>query len=246
MLPDFAREQLEAGLDAAAAEVLARAGVERPPVDAFAVAECLGVALAWDERQEGRGRYVRLSSRGARPPRATILLRPDPRREREQWALAHEIGEHVAPRVFRLLGVDPAETGPAAREVLANQLARRLLLPTAWFEAAGRACGWDLVRLKARFATASHELVARRMLDLRPSTIVSIFDHGRLSFRRSNLPGRVPPPTAAEMACWRAVHRRNRPRRLSDGLRIVRGWPIHEDGWKREILRTDVEDFIDG
>ena len=85
--------------------------------------------MAVDDRQQGRARYVRLGSHRAARPKATILLRPDPRCERRQWAVAHEIGEHVAHRVFHLLGIDPREAAPDRRERAANHLAGRLLLP---------------------------------------------------------------------------------------------------------------------
>ena len=190
----------------------------------------LGIAVALDDRQEGRARYVRLSDRRSGRSRATILLRPEPRFERQQWAVAHEIGEHVAYHVFWQWGVDPRETAPNAREAVANNMAGRLLLPTAWFAADGAACDWDLIALKARYRTASHELIARRMLECRPPVIISIFDHRRISFRRSNLPGRVPPPSTAEIDCWRDVHRHNHPRRTDGGPGSVQGWPIHEAG----------------
>ena len=170
-----------------------------------------------------------------------MLLRPEPRCERLQWALAHEIGEHVACRVFAALGMDPRETGPEARERIANQLAGRLLLPGPWFAADGPACAWDLFRLKARYGTASHELIARRMLELPPPVIVTIFDHEQIYFRRSNVAGRIPPPSPAEMRCWRAAHQDGRPRRVRQEAQRVQGWPVHEDGWKREILRAEVE-----
>ncbi|MEA1952135.1 MAG: ImmA/IrrE family metallo-endopeptidase, partial [Planctomycetota bacterium] len=195
MLAEITAEELYAELDAVAAEVLAEVGVEGPPVDAFAVADALRIAVALDDHQQGRARYVRLRAfRGSRPMRAkpktqqnlqtsahrarklqsetlrpsmpttqqnlqtsahrvqklqsetlkpSILLRPDPRAERRQWAVAHEIGEHVAWRVFGRLGVDPREAGPDSRESVANQLAGRLLLPGEWFEADAVACGWD-------------------------------------------------------------------------------------------------------
>lgn len=38
MLPELTREELAAGLDRIAMTVLAEAGVDRPPVDAFQVA----------------------------------------------------------------------------------------------------------------------------------------------------------------------------------------------------------------
>jgi len=243
MLPEFAREELAAGLDFVAAELLSEAGVRRPPVDAFGVAAALGITVAVDDLQQGRARYVRLSGRWPAGPRATILLRSDPRPERRQWAVAHEIGEHAAHRVFATLGVDPRETAPNSREVMASNLAGRLLLPAAWFAADASQCGWDLLDLKARYPTASHELIARRMLECRPPVIISIFDHGQVSFRRSNLPGRAPPPSPAEIQCRQAIHAENRPRQHHNGLRAVQGWPVHEDGWKREILRTEVEEY---
>jgi hypothetical protein len=241
MFSDVTREDLAASLDRVAEEILAEAGVVGPPVDAVAVAAALGVGVAIDDRQHGRARYVRLRGVRGRPPRPTILLRPDPRYERQQWAVAHEIGEHVAHRVFLRLGVDFREVTADDREAIANAMAGRLLLPTAWFAGDAAACGWDLIALKARYPTASHELIARRMLEFSAPAIISIFDHRTLHFRRSNVAGRVPPPSSAEMRCWRAVHDRNRPQRTADGATNVQGWPVHEEGWKREILRTEVD-----
>jgi predicted transcriptional regulator len=158
MFPEFTREELAAGLDCVAEEVLEEAGVRRPPVDAMAVARALDIAVAFDDRQDGRARYVRLSGRRPGQSRAAILLKPEPRFERRHWAVAHEIGEHAAYRVFARWGVDPRETADGAREQVANQLAGRLLLPTAWFTADAAGCGWDLLVLKARYGTASRDL----------------------------------------------------------------------------------------
>ncbi|MEN6459511.1 MAG: ImmA/IrrE family metallo-endopeptidase [Thermoguttaceae bacterium] len=240
MLSEHTHEELIAGLDHVAADLLRQADVRRPPVDAIAMARALGITLAWDDRQQGRARYVRLHGRAMGRPIATILLRPDPRRERQQWAVAHEIGEHAAHCVFDYWGDDPRVAPPNAREQVANQLAGRLLLPTDWFAADGSACAWDLIALKARYTTASHELIARRMLDCCPPVIISIFDQRRLSFRRGNVEGRVPPPLPSEMACWRRVHEECRPRRAWQGPGVVQGWPVHEGGWKREILRMEL------
>ena len=243
MLPEFTREELAAGLDRVVEQISEKAGIHAPPVDAFAVAGALGIAVALDDRQQGRARYVRLSDRRSSRRRATILVRPEPRSERRQWAVAHEIGEHVACHVFAQWGVDPRETEPNVREAVANNLAGRLLLPTAWFTADGAALGWDLFALKASYRTASHELIARRMLECRPPVIISIFDHRQLSFRQSNLPGRAPSPSSAEMECWRDVHRANHPCQISEGPSLIQGWPVHEDDWKREILRVELDEF---
>jgi len=243
MFPELTREELAAGLDRVTEEILDEAGVRTPPVDALAVAQTLGIAVALDDRQEGRARYVRLGDRWSGLSRATILLRPEPRLERRQWAVAHEIGEHVAYRVFAQWGAEPVETAADAREQVANCLAGRLLLPTGWFAVDAAACRWDLFALKARYPTASHELIARRMLECRPAVVISIFDQRRLSFRRSNVPGRVPPPLPAEIECWNGVHEHRRPMQTRQGHGFVQGWPIHEEGWQREILRMEVEEW---
>jgi hypothetical protein len=241
MLPEITEEELSAALDAAVVDVLAEAGVDGPPVDAFAIARTLRITVALDDRQRGRARYVQLGGRRGHRSCATILLRPEPRAERRQWAVAHEIGEHVAHRVFAGLSVDPREAAPNTRERVAAHLAGRLLLPAAWFGPDAAAGAWDLLALKARYATASHELIARRMLDFPPPVIITIFDHGQVHFRRSNVPGRVPPPSPAERACWRTAHDENRSQELFDGPGTVRAWPVHEPGWNREIIRAEVE-----
>ncbi|MGQ9575727.1 MAG: ImmA/IrrE family metallo-endopeptidase [Thermoguttaceae bacterium] len=241
MFPGLSAEEIAAGLDAVAGEILEVARLPGPPVDAWQLARALRLTVSFDDGQSGRGRYVRLRGVRGRPPRPTILLRRDPRPERQQWALAHEIGEHVAHWVFARLGADPREVAPYGRERVAAQLAGRLLVPTPWLAADASACAWDLLALKARYRTASHELIARRMLELPQPAIITIFDQGKLGFRRANVPGRVPALSRAEMDCWRAVHRRNQPRELRQGMTIIRGWPVHEDSWKREILRTQLD-----
>jgi hypothetical protein len=122
------------------------------------------------------------------------------------------------------------------------------LLPRAWFEADGFDVDWDLFELKARYATASHELIARRMLEMPPPIIVTLWDHGRQAWRRSNVPSRTPSLSPPEGAARQAAHdfgraARCEPLELPDGVEDVRAWPIHEPAWKREIVRTQVVDF---
>jgi hypothetical protein len=242
MLAEFTREELAAGLDAVVDELFAESGVEAPPIDAFAIARALGLAVAWDDSQMERARNVRLQSRRTSLPRGTILLRPDPRSERRQWAVAHEIGEHVAHRAFAAWGVDPRETAPNAREAVANALAGRILLPTSWFMLDARQMQWDLLAIKRRYPSASHELIARRMLECPPPVVITIFDRDRMTFRRGNLRGRTPPLSAAEKAAQQRTHEGGEScRRKSDNCRIS-AWPVHEADWKREILRTEVDE----
>jgi hypothetical protein len=239
MLPELTQDEFGAALDAVACDVLESALVAEPPVDALAVATSLGLTVAWDDRQQGRARVVRLGSVVRPPAPPSILLRPDPRRERLQWAVAHEIGETCACQVFDRLGVEPREAPAGTRETVANQLAARLLLPGIWFAKDGVACGWDLVALKRRYATASHELIARRMLDFGPRIVVTIFDHGKRTYRRGNLGGRIPPWCVMEMMAWRAAHTTSRRAVEASHVCRVHAWPVHEPDWKREIVRTE-------
>ena len=246
MLPEFSQEEFSAALDAVAGGVLEAAGQNVPPIDAIELARALGLALAWDTEQPGRGRIVRLSGFAGTQPRGSILLRPEPRRERLQWATAHEIGETCACQVFDRLGVDPREAPSGAREMVANQLAGRLLLPRDAFAADGRGAGWDLFELKSRYATASHELIARRMLDFEWPIIITVFDHGRRTWRKGNLDRRPPALLPLEIAARLAAHERGEPVVEETPLCRVQAWPVHEPGWKREILRTERQaDFDD-
>jgi hypothetical protein len=152
------------------------------------------------------------------------------------------VGEALAELVFRRLDVQPAEAAPDAREQVANALASHLLLPKVWFLRHARRVGWDLLRLKQRFATASHELIARRMLDFDPQVIISIFDQGRITWRKTNSGRRAPPLCPSEAACWRQARSTGRAqRREAEPLRMT-CWPIHEPEWQREILRTALPD----
>ncbi len=238
MLPEIPAEELAACLDRVASRLLRRFAVRRPPVDALRMATALGIETVVDGGQQVRARYVELRAARGGNPRPAILLRPEPRSERRQWAVAHELGEREAVNVFKRLSVDPRTAPPTAREWVANQLANRILLPTRWLARAGAACGWDLFALKRRFASASHELIMRRMLEFEPPIVVSIFDHGAISFRQGNRGGRLT-LTTLERECWRAVHESGEALERSGAGCTVRGWPVHEEGWKRELLRLD-------
>ncbi len=246
MLADIPGEQTDEALEAVAREALAEGGWTAPPVDSIALARRLGIVVARSAATDVRAHFARLGGAGGSQP--TILLADDPRPERCQWAVAHEIGESLAYRVFGALGVDPSVAPAAAREDVANQLAGRLLLPGDWFAADGLATDWDLAELKARFAPASHELIARRMLQMRPAVIITLFDLGRARWRQSNRLHRPPPLTAAEQDAQRAAHATGCAVRcergdLPEGIADVRAWAIHEPQWKREIVRTELEEW---
>ncbi len=227
-------------LEAVVEGVLRAANVSEPPIDPFRIARRLGLQVVWDARLPERGRYLRLRQEGGVPPRATMILQRHPRPERCYWAAAHELGEHLVYQVADRLGLEAEEDWGPGRERIANDLAARILLPTAWFFEDGRRLDWDLRALKVRYRTASHEAIARRMLEAEEPVVISIFDQGMLSWRRANRPGRVPPLAQAETLCWRMAHQQGQDhQQYSDNLR-VRAWAVHEPGWRREILRTEA------
>lgn len=247
MLCDVADVELSAAIDATAAEVLWEAGVDGPPIDALTAARELGLAVARDVTTPHRAAYVRhrANVNSDRSGAGTIIVNRAERPEREQWAVAHEIGESVAHRIFARLGVSASEATPTSREWVANRFAGALLLPRRWFAVDGRELDWDLLRLKQRYATASHELIARRMLDMPPTIVITVCDLGRVRWRWSNVTAWPPALLSAERAVWHHTHTTGVPAagQLHDadaGLESVRCWPVHEPGWKREILRSEV------
>jgi hypothetical protein len=249
MLSEIADDEFAAALDACAAEVLWEVGLTEPPVDALAVADGLGLVVARDDGMACRGRYVRLAQQNddAGGALGTIVVAAAERPEREQWAVAHEIGESIAYRVFERLGVVCDETSPRTREIVANRFAGALLLPRRWFALDGPEFGWDLFALKERYDTASHELIARRMLEMRPPIVITICDLGRVHWRRSNVSTRPPAMLPEETAVWRDAHHTGLAAWESldaeSGLASVQCWPIHQPDWKREILRSEVAEW---
>jgi hypothetical protein len=237
MTVDYA-DDWRTALDECAAQLLDEAGIVEPPIDALQLAAVLGFVVAVDDRQACRARHVQLPGyEGESSP--AILLRPEPRVERRQWAVAHEIGEHYAYEVCARLGVDPQDLARGDRERTANALANRLLLPSPWFLRDGRAYRWDLGALKRRYVTASYELIARRMLEADAPAVVTIVDHGQISFRRNNFGGRAAGLSAGERETWHRAHTTGMIHRRNDLQYRVGVWPIHEPEWKREIMRTE-------
>jgi hypothetical protein len=249
MLAEIPADQFAAALDACAADVLWEAGIEEPPVDATLVAERIGLVVAHNMSLTTRGRLVELADpRGGAAGQGTIVVGPAERPERLQWAVAHEIGESVAHRVFTALGVSVKDAADDAREHVANHLASCLLLPRDWFAADGPPLDWDLFALKERYVTASHELIARRMLEMSPPIVVTLCDLGKVRWRRTNAGSRPPRLLPDEERVWRAVHASGQPSSASPdptqtGLERIEAWPIHEAGWKREILRSAIAEW---
>lgn len=243
MTGEISVEEVLAAVEMVAREVLWEAGVDAPPVDAIDVARRLGCSVVAVTGHEGRASRVTLG--GLRVGGDVIRLRPDDRPERRQWSVAHELGELLAGRVFQRLSLDPAEAHASAREDVANQFASCLLLPRRWFQPTAHRHDWSVAALKEDFRTASHELIARRIITLNGGPIaITVIDNGAQTWRRGSR-WRPPPPCRAELEAWKTAFDTGKPVAAycqADQVRRVRAWPVHEADWKREILLTEFED----
>ncbi|GAB4151884.1 MAG: hypothetical protein Tsb009_27490 [Planctomycetaceae bacterium] len=221
----------DSAVDEISGELLRNAGVTSPPVNALDIAHSAKISVVVDRSLRVRGRHKRIGGR------STIFIRPELRTERLQWTIAHELGEAVAWRVAeRVYAFD--EVSPRDREAIANRFASRLLLPTNWFLADVERMDCDLIGLKRRYQTASHELIAYRLLDLPIPTTITIFDQGKLSRRKCNAHSSVPRIQRIERICALETHERNQACVIQEDGISVQCWPIHESDWKREIMRT--------
>ncbi|HOP77702.1 MAG: ImmA/IrrE family metallo-endopeptidase [Thermogutta sp.] len=231
-----------AGQIAAELDEFCRSTVERVcgteyPDDMFRLADRLGMEIIVDGGESHRARCLRIQ-RGEKS-QWLLIVRDEPRWERMQWAIAHELGESLAGQAIMKLGWDVEDLQPVHREWLANEIAKRLLLPFPEFLSEGAALEWDLYRLKEQYPNASHEVIARRMLDAPRPIVITIFDNGRLYWRKSNSLIASPPLTQQEKACWRAAHETGQSVRYQNAVESIVCWTIHENGWQREILRTE-------
>jgi Zn-dependent peptidase ImmA (M78 family) len=234
---DLPREELIQKVDRFVDDLLDAAGIQEPPVDAIDLAQRhLGMVVCLDRKQPQRGRAQR-SAKGR-----LIYLRPEPTEERHQWTVAHEIGEHLKPSLLKHFGAEPGQTPPMAGESLANLLAYHLLVPRRWFADDAPHLEYNLLELKKRYKTASHEVIAWRFLDLPSPAIVTIIDNDHIYRRRSNAWPTHRHLEPAEEECQRYVHYYSRPKIVQKDQWTVQGWPVHQPDWKREILRGIVSE----
>jgi Zn-dependent peptidase ImmA (M78 family) len=237
MIEDLSREEVHGAIDRVVEELLEAANVAGPPVDAIALAQRhLRMLVCLDRQQPQRGRAQRAGGR------KQIFLRPEPTEERHQWTVAHEIGEHFKPQLLERLGIPPEQTRVMMGESLANLFANHLLVPSAWFGDDARQHDYDVLDLKQKYRTASHEVVAWRMLDLTAPCIITVVDNDHIHRRRSNAFSTRKELEETEKQCQRYVNHYSRPRVVRANGWTVQGWPVHQSDWKREILRSVIDD----
>ncbi|MFQ5956901.1 MAG: ImmA/IrrE family metallo-endopeptidase [Candidatus Brocadiales bacterium] len=212
--------------------LLEKLHIRKPPVDAFVLAKALDLTVHID---------TNLSTRGYSRKRwgietVTVGSKNPAKSERKHFTIAHEIGEMLlAGKVKQSLLEDAS-----------NHMAVSLLLPRDRFHKDADALEFDLLALKKRYSTVSHEVIAYRMLDFK-SLIITIFDNSKLYRRKSSYPNRlrrIKHISPLEMECMEAVSDRAEQVLLKDDEKSVTGWPIFRDNWKRVILKTELKDVI--
>src|SRR5476651_2513827 len=153
MFDEMPREDVTATIDKMVEELLDTAKLVQPPVDTIRLAQQhLGMVVVLDQRKPQRGRAQRTLGK------KQIYLKPEPREERHQWTVAHEIGEHLKGELLQRLNIEPGAARAMTGESLANLFAYHLLAPTCWFADEAKAMDYDLLALKQRYATSSHEV----------------------------------------------------------------------------------------
>lgn len=222
------------GMDETIEELLRDIGVDEPPVDAEWIAERLGVPVFEQEELQERGRLVGTANA------ATIVVRSEPRDERTQYSIAHELGELFVGDVCRRAGESPEFVSARQIEEIAHRFAERLLCPETWFTREARRCRFDVPGLKSIFQTASHEVIALRTLHCEIPTAITVFDNGRQIRRKSNMNG-TPRLSPLELEAWQSAHESGAPVTICRGAVNVQAWPVWEGDWKREILRTTAD-----
>ena len=80
-----------------------------------------------------------------------------------------------------------------------------------------------------------------RMLDFEEYyTAVTVFDNGKVSRRQFNF-GADCKLLPIETRCWRECQDTEEPATMQNDSVRVQCWPVYEDGWKREIMRTSAD-----
>ncbi|MCA9088371.1 MAG: ImmA/IrrE family metallo-endopeptidase [Planctomycetaceae bacterium] len=212
-------------------------GLYGPAIDPFDLAERLRNSVLIDPTLPARGCRRELCG-GV----SSIVIAPDDRDERMCFATAHEIGEQHVANLCDRLGLSITECSERMREVLANRIASRLLVPNPWFRDIAVETDFDLFELKQTFPFASHQVISWRMLDVETPTIITIFDNGQRYSRKANFSGRHE-MQSLEQHAWKQCRQDAEFVDVSRGSLRVQVWPIHEPDWKREIIRTTLLDW---
>lgn len=236
-MSEFTPEELFDTVDRQVADLLARFGIDQPPVDALALAqEAFGYSVREEEPDDEPRQY------GDRPrarPRGRQLVFLSTHSDAAKQSLAaRACAKEMIPAILSQLGVVPGTEQKSAQGQLVGLIAPRLLLPTRWFATAARRGSSDLLRIRETFPDVAFELIALRLLDLDEPCVISIVDDGSVGVRRSNFAQLGKKLTAAEEACAAKVRESEEPQTVRKGDWTARGWPIPTGPFDRIILRA--------
>lgn len=204
-------------------KILEICSIERPPIDAFLVAERLDYDIGIDDKIKIRG-YKR-----RRWGKDEIIVNSPSKSERKHFTIAHEIAEHILEN--RIIRED--------LEMACNAMASSLLMPAQWFEMDAKNCNFNLLELKKIYSTASHEAIAYRMLRF-SECIITIFDNEKVAVRKTSINNPCKHIHPLELKCFQRVNNNGEPFIISEDNLHVQGWPVFKNDWKRVILRTEA------
>jgi hypothetical protein len=217
-------------LDKLVEKLLAECGIDRPPVEPKKIADALGLVYDETELEGRRGQSYR------RFGRQHVEIHRKDRPERKNFALAHEIMELELKKVLE----DPRES-----HRWANLGASFLLMPTPWVRDHCLRTGFDLVKLRKVFTTASWEVIALRTLNFSES-IITIVDDDRVTRRKSSYPFYVSKKLSDEekhvvldVLQTKKVQKQHFP------SCEVTAYPVFEKERKRVILRTVLDEIAE-
>lgn len=236
-MSDFTPEELFDTIDRQVIDLLARFGIDEPPVDALVlVQEAFGYSVREDEEDDEPRQY------GDRPkprPRGRELVFRTTQSDAARQSLsARACAKEMIPAILTKLGVVPGTEQKSAQGQLVGLIAPRLLLPTRWFATAARRGNSDLLRLRETFPDVAFELIALRLLDLDDPCVIAIVDDGSVGLRRSNFAQLGKKLTPAEEACAAKVREHEEPQTVRKEEWTARGWPIPGGPFDRIILRA--------
>jgi len=148
-----------------------------------------------------------------------VIVVPDHRVERRGFAVLHELA-HVALRTMRVRDT----------EARVDAVASAVLLPRASFTRDVARLGSDVHALKVVHPFASHEAIARRLVQLGLAA-VTVHDRGPRGVRCRRVGARRTPPTL-ERALVLEAHASGEV----VGPPEVRAYPVRDGAWSRVIV----------
>ena len=233
---DFSQDDLFDAIDRLLVQLLERAGVNAPPVDALRLAEDhLGIPVEYAEPDD--------EDRPRRRQSSGIVLTPNMSREQEQTAAARAIAGSLIPDLFRKLDIPLVDENKQVQTQFRGLIVARLLVPSRMLRTAQRACKSDVAALKEVFSTASMETIALRLLDLDQPCVVSVVDDGVVAVRRGNALPVNKKLLAQEEQCARRVMELDLPHQVRGEGWTVQGWPVPDRPFRRVVLRAVPDDI---